>query len=189
MKRIALLLAVSVGVFAISYSMSHSEFTDSHQPFGVADSTGGDSTAEDSGDSTVSSDKSAAPVADSSEAEAEVAPDTITTESGLKYIITREGEGAAAKPGQVVSMHYSGRLAETGREFDNSYKRQAPLEFPLGRGIVIKGWDEGITGMKVGEARTLIIPSNLGYGQRGAPRAGIPANATLIFDLELVAIK
>jgi len=166
-----------------------------------SDSTGSDSTASDSvevvsadssevypmGDSTEKATISEA--SDSSDSTAGVAADTVTTESGLKYIITRKGAGPTAKAGQVVSVHYAGRLASNGKEFDNSFKRQAPIEFPLGRGIVIKGWDEGIAGMAVGEARTLIIPGNLGYGTAGHRGAGIPPNADLIFDLELVAIK
>ena len=107
----------------------------------------------------------------------------------MKYVITRKGKGDAVKSGQIVAVHYAGRLASNGKEFDNSFKRQSPIEFKLGTGRVIKGWDEGIAGMQVGEQRTLIIPSKLGYGKRGAGSGLIPADATLIFDLELVAIK
>ncbi|MBN4056711.1 FKBP-type peptidyl-prolyl cis-trans isomerase [bacterium AH-315-J21] len=118
----------------------------------------------------------------------EAAADTVTTASGLKYVITKEGKGDVAKSGQNVAVHYAGRLASNGKEFDNSFKRQKPIEFKLGIGRVIKGWDEGIAGMRVGEERTLIIPSELGYGKRGAGGA-IPPNATLIFDVQLVAVK
>ncbi len=125
----------------------------------------------------------------SAKAEESAVADTITTESGLKYVITRKGKGDAVKSGQNVAVHYAGRLASNGKEFDNSFKRQSPIEFKLGTGRVIKGWDEGIAGMQVGEQRTLIIPSELGYGKRGAGSGLIPADATLIFDVELVAIK
>ncbi len=116
------------------------------------------------------------------------AVDTVTTPSGLKYVITKQGEGPAVKSGQDIAVHYAGRLASNGKEFDNSFKRQRPIEFRLGTGRVIKGWDEGIAGMRVGEQRTLIIPPNLGYGKRGASNV-IPPNATLIFDVQLVSIK
>jgi len=116
------------------------------------------------------------------------AVDTITTASGLKYVITKVGEGPVVKSGQDIAVHYAGRLASNGKEFDNSFKRQRPIEFRLGTGRVIKGWDEGITGMRVGEERTLIIPADLAYGKRGAGKR-IPPNSTLIFDVQLVAIK
>ncbi|MCA9956154.1 MAG: FKBP-type peptidyl-prolyl cis-trans isomerase [Anaerolineales bacterium] len=109
------------------------------------------------------------------------------TDSGLQYIETEAGSGKAPKRGQRVAVHYIGRL-ENGKEFDNSVKRGEPIEFLLGTGQVIPGWDEGISLMKVGGKATLIIPPDLGYGARGAGGV-IPPNATLIFDVELVDVK
>ncbi len=115
----------------------------------------------------------------------------ITTESGLQYEDTTIGEGAVAQAGQNVSVHYTGWLrnpdGSKGGKFDSSKDRNDPFEFPLGAGRVIKGWDEGVQGMKVGGARTLTIPSELGYGARGAGGA-IPPNATLIFEVELLGV-
>jgi FKBP-type peptidyl-prolyl cis-trans isomerase FkpA len=115
----------------------------------------------------------------------------ITTPSGLQYIDTVEGEGATAAAGQHVSVHYTGWLykdGEQGAKFDSSRDRNDPFEFGLGAGMVIKGWDEGVQGMKIGGQRTLIIPAELGYGARGAGGV-IPANATLKFDVELLGIE
>lgn len=113
--------------------------------------------------------------------------DTQTTASGLKYVITQKTSGDQAKAGQMVKVHYAGRLLD-GTEFDNSNKRGQPFEFELGAGRVIKGWDEGIALLKVGEKATLVIPSELGYGPQGAGGV-IPPNATLVFDVELVAVR
>lgn len=115
--------------------------------------------------------------------------DTVKTESGLSYVITKSGDGPKTKSGQVISVHFVGRLAESGDEFYNSYKENGPLVFALGRGAVIKGCDEGITGMAVGEERTLFIPWALGYGERGHSAAKIPPNTDLIFDVSLVSIE
>lgn len=114
-------------------------------------------------------------------------PNAKKTASGLWYVVEREGDGVNAVAGKTVSVHYSGKLMD-GREFDNSYSRNEPIEFKLGVGQVIPGWDEGIALMKVGGKYKLIIPSELGYGKRGAGGV-IPPNATLIFDTELVAVK
>lgn len=111
-----------------------------------------------------------------------------TTESGLKYAIIKPGTGAEAQKGQSVKVHYTGWLQSDGKKFDSSVDRKEPFEFQLGVGEVIKGWDEGVQGMKVGEKRQLTIPPALGYGERGAGGV-IPANATLIFDVELLGVK
>ena len=109
------------------------------------------------------------------------------TASGLKIIDLVLGTGDVASSGQTVAVHYRGTL-EDGTQFDASYDRGTPFEFPLGAGRVIKGWDEGVQGMKVGGQRKLVIPPDLGYGSRGAGRV-IPPNATLIFEVELLEIK
>lgn len=110
-----------------------------------------------------------------------------TTPSGLQYSIDQPGTGAQPKPGQLVSVHYTGWLTN-GTKFDSSRDRGEPIEFPLGRGRVIPGWDEGIAAMTIGEKRTLVIPANLGYGARGAGGV-IPPNATLVFAVELMGAK
>ena len=110
----------------------------------------------------------------------------VTTSSGLQYIDLKVGTGPTAQAGQTVSVHYTGWL-ENGKKFDSSVDRGQPFSFPLGAGRVIKGWDEGVQGMKVGSKRKLIIPSNLGYGARGAGGV-IPPNATLIFEVELLGV-
>lgn len=109
------------------------------------------------------------------------------TESGLRYKITEKGSGKQAAKGNTVSVHYRGKLAN-GQEFDNSYKRNQPLEFVVGIGQVISGWDEGLQLLNVGDKAQFVIPSYLGYGTRGAGGV-IPPNATLIFDVELMNVK
>jgi FKBP-type peptidyl-prolyl cis-trans isomerase FkpA len=114
--------------------------------------------------------------------------------SGLQKIDITIGAGAEAATGQHVSVHYTGWLHDTtaagnkGAKFDSSVDRGDPFDFPLGAGHVIKGWDEGVAGMKIGGKRTLIIPPEMGYGARGAGGV-IPPNATLVFDVELLAIS
>jgi len=114
-----------------------------------------------------------------------------TTASGLQYDDIKEGEGAEARAGQNVTVHYTGWLrnddGSKGAKFDSSKDRNDPFEFALGAGMVIRGWDEGVQGMKVGGTRQLIIPADLGYGARGAGGV-IPPNATLIFDVELLGV-
>jgi len=112
--------------------------------------------------------------------------DTITTESGLKYIIIEEGSGEKALVGKAVEVHYTGMFTN-GKVFDSSIERGVPIEFVLGKGQVIKGWDEGIALMKVGDKMRLIIPPDLAYGEKGAGDV-IPSNATLIFDVELMSV-
>ncbi|MGH2664294.1 peptidylprolyl isomerase [Flavobacterium sp.] len=109
------------------------------------------------------------------------------TESGLRYKFIQRGNGKKAENGKTVAVHYSGSL-ENGKVFDNSYARKKPIEFPLGRGNVIEGWDEGIALLQVGDKARFVIPSHLGYGSRGAGGV-IPPNATLIFDVELMDVK
>lgn len=113
-----------------------------------------------------------------------------TTPSGLQYEDVRVGSGTPAAAGSSVRVHYTGWLHEDGAKgarFDSSHDRGEPFEFPLGAGMVIRGWDEGVQGMQVGGQRTLLIPAALGYGARGAGGV-IPPNATLVFDVELLAI-
>ena len=109
------------------------------------------------------------------------------TESGLRYKMIQKGSGKKAESGKTVSVHYEGSL-ESGKVFDSSYPRKKPIEFRLGQGQVIEGWDEGIALLRVGDKARFVIPSELGYGSRGAGGA-IPPNATLIFDVELMEVK
>jgi FKBP-type peptidyl-prolyl cis-trans isomerase FkpA len=111
----------------------------------------------------------------------------VTTPSGLKYQDVKEGAGDVATAGKNVSVHYTGWLTN-GTKFDSSKDRGQPFEFPLGGGRVIRGWDEGVQGMKVGGVRKLTIPPELGYGARGAGGV-IPPNATLVFEVELLNVK
>jgi FKBP-type peptidyl-prolyl cis-trans isomerase FkpA len=105
---------------------------------------------------------------------------------GLVVEEVKVGDGPVAAAGKVVSVHYTGKLTD-GTKFDSSYDRKEPIEFPLGAGRVIKGWDQGLEGMKVGGKRRLTIPPQLGYGERGM--GPIPPNATLVFDVELMAVR
>ncbi|MCU7806687.1 MAG: FKBP-type peptidyl-prolyl cis-trans isomerase [Candidatus Thiodiazotropha sp. (ex Semelilucina semeliformis)] len=109
------------------------------------------------------------------------------TDSGLKYEDLSEGDGEQAAAGQRVTVHYTGWLVE-GEKFDSSLDRNQPFDFTLGKGMVIRGWDEGVAGMKVGGKRRLTIPPQLGYGARGAGGV-IPPNATLVFEVELLAVS
>jgi FKBP-type peptidyl-prolyl cis-trans isomerase len=112
---------------------------------------------------------------------------TTQTASGLRYRDDGVGTGAEAKSGDHAVVHYVGTL-ENGRQFDSSRDRGEPFEFALGQGMVIRGWDEGVQGMRVGGRRTLIIPPDLAYGRRGAGGV-IPPDATLVFDVELIELR
>jgi peptidylprolyl isomerase len=134
--------------------------------------------------------KAAKPAAETSKNE-EKGTKMIKTPSGLQYEDTVVGTGASPKSGQTCVMHYTGWLWENSaksKKFDSSVDRGQPFEFQIGRGMVIKGWDEGVASMKVGGKRTLLIPAELGYGSRGAGGV-IPPNATLVFDVELLGVK
>jgi FKBP-type peptidyl-prolyl cis-trans isomerase len=115
-------------------------------------------------------------------------PKVVKTSSGLQYQDLKVGTGEAAKKGDVVEVHYTGWLKENNKKFDSSVDRGKPFSFKLGEGKVIKGWDEGVQGIKVGGKRKLIIPPELGYGDRGAGE-DIPPKATLVFEVELLKIK
>ena len=127
----------------------------------------------------------AAEKADKGDKPAAEAGKTTTTPSGLKIAVVEEAKNPGAMAGDIVWVHYTGKLS-TGEEFDSSVGKQ-PFKFTLGGGQVIKGWDEGVVGMKVGEKRQLTIPSELGYGARGAPPK-IPGGATLVFDIEMIGL-
>ncbi len=113
----------------------------------------------------------------------DIPPDAIETASGLRYVETRSGSGAPAEAGQTVEIHYTGWL-ENGKKFDSSRDRNQRFSFQLGKGQVIRGWDEGLLGMQPGGIRRLFIPAALGYGSRGAGGV-IPPNALLVFEIEL----
>ncbi|MES2831806.1 MAG: FKBP-type peptidyl-prolyl cis-trans isomerase [Pseudomonadota bacterium] len=119
-------------------------------------------------------------------------PPAVKTASGLQYRDVVVGKGVVAAPGRPVQVHYTGWLqnpdGSAGQKFDSSKDRGEPFAFQLGGGQVIRGWDEGVSGMRVGGTRKLIIPAALGYGSQGAGGA-IPPNATLLFDVELLAVK
>ncbi|MBI3926684.1 MAG: FKBP-type peptidyl-prolyl cis-trans isomerase [Armatimonadetes bacterium] len=110
----------------------------------------------------------------------------VTTPSGLKYAVLQEGAGEEARPGQPALVDYTGWLAD-GTRFDSSLERKQPFEFLLGAGQVVRGWEEGVSGMKVGEKRKLLIPPELGYGNRGIGK--IPPGATLEFEVTLLATR
>ncbi|MGH9516233.1 MAG: FKBP-type peptidyl-prolyl cis-trans isomerase [Terriglobales bacterium] len=117
-----------------------------------------------------------------------VTGDGVKTDSGLQYWDIAVGTGKVAKEGDGVRVHYTGWLT-TGKKFDSSVDAGRPLTFVLGNGEVIKGWDEGVAGMKVGGKRQLRIPPDLGYGENGTPDGTIPPNSTLIFDIRLLSIQ
>jgi peptidylprolyl isomerase len=132
--------------------------------------------------------KPAAPARPNTSAPSKVTGDGVKTDSGLLYWDIRVGTGAVAKEGSHVRVHYTGWLT-TGKKFDSSVDANQPFDFTIGNGEVIKGWEEGVSGMKVGGKRQLRIPPELGYGAEGTPGGPIPANATLIFDIQLLAVQ
>ena len=121
-------------------------------------------------------------------APSKVTGDGVKTESGLQYWDITEGTGKVAKEGDGVRVHYTGWLTN-GKKFDSSVDAGRPFTFVLGNGEVIKGWDEGVAGMKVGGKRQLRIPADLGYGENGTPDGTIPPNSTLIFDVRLLGVQ
>jgi FKBP-type peptidyl-prolyl cis-trans isomerase len=121
-------------------------------------------------------------------APSKVTGDGVKTDAGLQYWDITEGTGKAAKEGDGVRVHYTGWLT-TGKKFDSSVDAGRPFTFVLGNGEVIKGWDEGVAGMKVGGKRQLRIPADLGYGENGTPDGTIPPNSTLIFDVRLLSVQ
>jgi len=129
--------------------------------------------------------KSAAP---NTSAPTKVTGDGVKTDSGLIYWDIRVGNGEAAKEGSHVRVHYTGWLT-TGKKFDSSVDAGKPFDFTIGNGEVIKGWEEGVAGMRVGGKRQLRIPPELGYGAEGTPGGPIPPNATLIFDVQLLGVQ
>lgn len=197
MKRKSIYLITALAALAALYALSIGRLSAAGDRPSVADSADTNEVTDSSAveDSAVEDSAVKSPDgADSADSMGTVKKavkvgDTVTTESGLSYVITKTGDGPKAKSGQEISVHFVGRIAESGKEFYNSYKETGPLGFSLGRGAVIKGCDEGITGMAVGEERTLFIPADLGYGERGHPGAKIPPNTDLIFDVTLVSIK
>lgn len=118
----------------------------------------------------------------------ELRGDIQSTGTGLRYIDEKEGDGPSPESRQNVSVHYTGWLID-GKKFDSSRDRGQPFSFAIGTGGVIRGWDEGVASMKIGGKRRLIIPPDLGYGERGTPGGPIPGNATLIFDVELLGVR
>ena len=129
--------------------------------------------------------KGAAPISDATSPPTPLGQ-SVKSASGLEYVTLKEGDGASVKSGQTVVMHYVGTLTD-GTKFDSSRDKNSPFKTVIGVGQVIRGWDEGVPGMKVGERRKLTIPSDLGYGPNGSPPK-IPGGATLLFDVELLNI-
>ncbi len=173
MKKFGLFLSViSAALFLVTISLVAED---------KADKTGADKPKAEAAPTTAKAMAAKETVAD------KIIGDTVVTATGLKYIDIKKGEGPSPKAKQLVDVHYTGWLTD-GKKFDSSKDRGKPFQFALGTGGVIAGWDQGVAGMKVGGVRKLIIPSQLGYGERGAGGL-IPPNATLIFEVELLGIK
>ena len=180
MKTINRLLAVTTLVAMMGCQESKSGDTSS--------ATGQSSVSSTQGAATTPSGATTGGMSATAKSDAPAAPaPEVTTPSGLKYQELSVGTGAEAVTGKVVSVHYTGWLTD-GTKVDSSVDRGTPIEFPLGTAGIIRGWNEGLTGMKVGGKRKLIIPPSLAYGAGGRPPV-IPPNATLIFDLELVGVN
>jgi FKBP-type peptidyl-prolyl cis-trans isomerase len=130
----------------------------------------------------------AASMSDTTGGAASMEKEMVTTASGLKYVDMVVGTGPTPQPGQTATVHYTGWLKD-GTEFDSSVRRGQPFQFPIGKGAVIKGWDEGVSTMKVGGKRKLMIPPALAYGEGGAGGGRIPPNAELTFDVELLGVQ
>lgn len=159
-----------------------------------------DKTSEVEKSADVAPSEAAMPAADSAEAAAPTYPNYVidqptTLDSGLVIIQRAAGDGTQAVPGNPVTVHYTGWLhdesapEQKGNKFDSSRDKDRPFRFTLGARKVIPGWDAGVAGMRVGDQRTLVIPATMAYGARGVPRAGIPPNATLLFDVELLGVE
>lgn len=159
--------------------------------FAVASLAGATACTKKTEETATSPSSAAAPATTSAPSAASApatAANTKTLPGGLKVEDVTVGTGAEAVAGKTVVVHYTGTLTD-GKKFDSSRDRNEPFSFPLGAGRVIKGWDEGVAGMKVGGKRKLTIPSELGYGATGTPGGPIPPNATLLFDVELIEVK
>lgn len=185
MKRF-LLFVTLLQLSGCSSPPPNSESTSTTTQVSVASSSPAPVDTANSPTSSATPEASATPGAKPTPAPKPLGP-AVKTKSGLKYEVFKKGKGEIAKNNQKVYVHYTGVL-ENGTKFDSSLDRGEPIDFILGTGAVIKGWDEGVAGMKVGEKRKLTIPPDLAYGEAGAGGL-IPPGATLIFDVELVKVE
>lgn len=183
MREILISFGVEVACCAV---LLVAQFTGGDGEQAVADSAANAPAAVTQTETLVAQNASDLMEDDAPEGDAMADENVVTTDSGLQYVVIEEGDGAQPQAGQRVFVHYVGTL-EDGTKFDSSRDRGRPFDFTIGQGQVIRGWDEGVGMMKVGDRRKLIIPPDLGYGARGAGGV-IPPNATLIFDVELLRI-